>query len=62
MPFKSEAQRKFMYAAQARGELPEGTAEKWSKETPKGKKLPEYAAQDEKQLRRLKRAKRKSKS
>lgn len=60
MPFKSEAQRRFMFAAQARGELPKGTAEKWAKET-KAKKLPEYAAQDEKQLRRLKRAKRKSK-
>lgn len=57
MPFKSEAQRKFMFAAQSRGELPKGTAEKWAKETPKGKKLPEYASQDEKQLRRLKRAK-----
>lgn len=61
MPFKSEAQRRFMYAAEARGDVPEGTAEKWSAETPKGKKLPAYAEKDAKQLRRLKRA-RKGKS
>lgn len=36
MPFKSNAQRKFMYA-----NLPK-IAERWSKHTPKGKKLPEY--------------------
>jgi hypothetical protein len=61
MPFKSEAQRRFMHAAEARGELPEGTAAHWSAETPKGKKLPDYAEKDGRQLRRLKRA-RKSKS
>jgi len=42
MPFKSQAQRKFFYAAEDRGELPEGTAERWEKHTPKGKKLPEH--------------------
>ena len=61
MPFRSERQRRFMHAAEARGELPEGTAEKWSAETPKGKKLPDYAEKDGRQLRRLKRA-RKGKS
>jgi hypothetical protein len=61
MPFKSAAQRRYVYAAEARGEMPEGTAEKWSAETPKGKKLPEYAEKDARTLRRLKRA-RKSKS
>jgi hypothetical protein len=35
MPFKSDAQRRYMYAR-----LPK-LAEKWSKETPKGKDLPE---------------------
>ena len=30
-----------MHAAEARGELPEGTAQRWEDHTPKGKKLPE---------------------
>ena len=41
MPFKSEAQRRFMYAAESRGDVPKGTAERWQKET-KDKSLPEY--------------------
>lgn len=41
MPFESKAQRRFFYAAESRGELPRGTAARWEKETPKGKKLPE---------------------
>lgn len=41
MPFKSKAQQRFMFAAQARGDLPKGTAERWAKETPNIKKLPE---------------------
>ena len=44
MPFKSKAQRRFFYAAEARGELPKGTAARWEEETPKGKKLPEKVA------------------
>jgi hypothetical protein len=43
MPFKSKAQRRFMYAAEARGEVPKGTAARWQKETDK-KKLPEKVA------------------
>jgi hypothetical protein len=39
MPFQSEAQRRFMYAAEKRGEVKPGTAERWQKETGK-KKLP----------------------
>lgn len=35
MPFKSQSQRKFLYA-----EHPD-IAERWEKETPKGKKLPD---------------------
>ena len=58
MPFKSEAQRRFMYAAEARGEMPKGTAARWARHT-KDKDLPEYDSdKDEKRLRRLKRAKR----
>ena len=34
MPFKSEAQRRFMYSQHPR------IAARWEKETPKGKKLP----------------------
>lgn len=34
MPFKSQAQRKWMYANDPR------MAEKWEEHTPKGKKLP----------------------
>lgn len=38
MPFKSEAQRRFFHAAEARGELPKGTAARWEDETPKAKR------------------------
>lgn len=41
MPFKSQAQRRFMYAAESRGDVPKGTAKHWEEATPKGKKLPE---------------------
>lgn len=41
MPYKSQAQRRFMYAAEARGEVPKGTADRWSKETKNIKSLPE---------------------
>lgn len=34
MPFKSSAQRRWMYANKP------GMAKRWEKETPKGKKLP----------------------
>lgn len=44
MPYKSQAQRALFYAKESRGELPEGTAERWEKETKK-KKLPEYASE-----------------
>lgn len=37
MPFKSEKQRRYMYA-----KLPK-IAARWEKETPKGKDLPKYA-------------------
>lgn len=44
MSFKSQAQRRFMFAAEARGEVPKGTARRWQRETGKGKKLPEKVA------------------
>ena len=43
MPFKSQAQRRFMYAAEARGDVDPGTAERWAKETKDIKHLPEKA-------------------
>jgi hypothetical protein len=42
MPYKSQAQRRWMFAAEKRGEVSKGTAEKWAKHTPKGKRLPEH--------------------
>lgn len=40
MPFKSKAQQKWMFAAEARGEVPKGTAERWAKHTKNIKSLP----------------------
>lgn len=62
MPLKSKAQMRYLFAAQSRGEVPAGTAEKFVKETPaaKLKRLPEYAPErDGKNLRKLRRAQRK---
>src|SRR5262245_51341240 len=42
MPFKSKAQQRFMFAAEERGEVPEGTARRWAHHTPNIKKLPEH--------------------
>jgi hypothetical protein len=41
MPFKSRAQQRFMFAAEARGELKKGTAKHWADVTPNIKALPE---------------------
>lgn len=40
MPFKSKAQQRFMHAAEARGDLPKGTASRWAAETKNIKDLP----------------------
>lgn len=42
MPFKSKAQQRFMFAAEGRGDIPKGTAERWAKHTPDIKALPEH--------------------
>jgi hypothetical protein len=47
MPFKSVSQRRFMYAAEERGDVPKGTAKKWEEHTPKGRKLPERVSKKE---------------
>lgn len=63
MPLQSRAQQRFLFAAEARGEVPKGTASKFVKETPKSKlaRLPEYKKQDEKTMRKLARAKKSKK-
>jgi hypothetical protein len=43
MPFKSKAQQRYMYAAEERGDIEEGTASRWAKETKNIKDLPEKA-------------------
>lgn len=54
MPYKSQAQRRFMYAAESRGDVAKGTASRWEDETKK-KKLPEYVSAEAKRaaLRKL---------
>ena len=43
MPYKSQAQRRFFFAAEARGDLPKGTAMDWAVHTPSISSLPELA-------------------
>ena len=43
MPFKSKAQQRYMFAAEERGDIEEGTASRWAKETKNIKDLPEKA-------------------
>jgi len=59
VPLKSKAQMRYLFAAEKRGEVPKGTAEKFVAETPKAKlkRLPEYKRQDEKTLRKYSKAK-----
>jgi hypothetical protein len=48
MPFKSKAQQRFMFAAEDRGKMPQGTAKRWADHTPSIKKLPEYTKKKDK--------------
>lgn len=41
MPAKSKAQLRWLHAAEARGEVPKGTAKRWAEHTPDIKNLPE---------------------
>jgi len=41
VPFKSRSQQRFMFAAEARGDIEPGTAERWAKHTENIKALPE---------------------
>ena len=58
MPFKSDSQRKWMFAAEGRGEVAKGTAKRWAKHTPNIKTLPEQVGQGTRKKRK-KRKKRK---
>jgi len=49
MPFQSKAQQRFFFSAEARGELPKGTALRWAHETPNIKKLPDKKKKSEKE-------------
>ncbi len=48
MPYKSKAQQRFMFAAEARGDVEPGTARRWAKETKDIKDLPEKAKSSKK--------------
>lgn len=41
MPYSSKKQMRFFHAAEAKGDLPKGTARKWDKHTPQINNLPE---------------------
>lgn len=41
MPYASKSQMRLFFAKEKRGELPEGTAKQWARETPNIKKLPD---------------------
>lgn len=55
MPFKSQAQRRFMYAAEERGDVEPGTAKRWAKETRDLKGLPERVKAKKAAYNRLRR-------
>ena len=42
IPFKSKTQARFMFAAEARGDVKPGTAEEFAKATPSIKRLPDH--------------------
>jgi len=52
MPFRSKAQQRYMFAAEARGELKPGTAREWAHATPDIKKLPEHVDDETKKKRK----------
>lgn len=48
MPFKSDAQRRYMYAAVKRKQLSPNVLKEFEAATPKGKDLPEKVKKDDK--------------
>lgn len=55
MPFRSKAQQRYMFAAESRGDLPKGTAERWAGETKNIKELPDRVAMAKGAIDRYKR-------
>jgi len=49
---RSEAQRKWAFAAEKRGELKKGTAKRWSKKV-KGEKLPKHVKGSDRKTKKL---------
>lgn len=52
MPFKSEAQRKYMNAAASRGEIPKATVDEFNKAS-KGMKLPDKKKDRFKRIKKM---------
>ena len=52
MPFKSDAQRRYMFWAESKGKLPKGTSKQWAKETPNIEDLPERAKKKKKRIKK----------
>jgi hypothetical protein len=52
VPYKSDAQRRWMYWAEKHGKVPKGTAARWQAETPK-KDLPERVQRRQHAAKRL---------
>lgn len=52
MPFKSDAQRRYMFWAENRGKIPKGTSKRWAKETPNIEDLPERAKKKKKRIKK----------
>jgi hypothetical protein len=64
MPLKSLRQMRYLYAAEARKEVPKGTAKEFVSATPKAKlaKLPEVVKKDRRRLDPLVKARRAGKT
>jgi hypothetical protein len=48
VPYKSKSQERFFFAAEARGDMPKGTARRWAHHTKSIKALPEHVGHGEK--------------
>jgi hypothetical protein len=52
MPFKSKAQQRYMFAAEARGDIKKGVAEEFAKKTKNISRLPEHVKKAKKTVKR----------
>jgi hypothetical protein len=53
VPFRSKAQQRFMFAAEARGDLKPGTAMEFAHATPSMSRLPQHVGDKAKKRRRI---------